>query len=88
MEVLVCQDADVFRALQVAILMPVVNDCMSSGSHHLTKLNYLLRVSAGIKLFTRNRVRQSENVVCVIHFHYLLHCLCEVIDWFPCSLAS
>jgi hypothetical protein len=69
--------------------MPVVDHLMAPVCHHFAEFDYLLRVGTGIKLFTRNCVRQAKYVVCVfIHFHYLLHCLCEVIDWFPCSLAS
>ena len=50
-KVIVCQDADVFRALQVAILMPIVDNLMPSLGHHLPEFDNLLRIGACIKLF-------------------------------------
>jgi len=57
LEVIVGQHRDVFRAVQNAILMPIVDDLMSTGCHHLPELNYLLRIGAGVKLFAGNSVR-------------------------------
>jgi hypothetical protein len=49
----------VFRAVQNAILMSVVDDLMPSACHHLPELNYFLSVSASVKLFAGNSVRKS-----------------------------
>ena len=57
LEVIVGQYANVFCAVQNAILMPIVDDLMPTGCHHLPELNYFLGVSAGVKLFAGNRVR-------------------------------
>jgi hypothetical protein len=55
-KVIIGQDADVFGALQVTVLMPIVDDLMAPVCHHLGKLDYLLRVGTGIKLFGCNCV--------------------------------
>jgi len=48
-----------FRANQVGILMPIVNDFMASLGHHLSEFNDFLSVRAGIELFARYGVRKS-----------------------------
>lgn len=57
-KVFVCQDVDVFSALQVTILMPVMDHLMAPVCHHLGKLDHLLRVGTSIKLLACNCVRQ------------------------------
>ena len=57
LEVVVGQYANVFRAVQNAILMPIVDDLMPTGCHHFPELNYLLRISTGVKLLACNSVR-------------------------------
>ena len=59
LEVIVGQYANVFRAVQNAILMPIVYDLMPTGCHHLPELNYFLRIGAGVKLLAGNSVRKS-----------------------------
>jgi len=57
LEVIVSKNANVFCAVQNAIFMPVVDNLMTPVGHHFAKLNYLLRVSAGVKPFACNCVR-------------------------------
>ena len=59
LEVVICQYANVFSAAKNAIFMPVVDDLMSAIGHHLTKLDYLLSICTGIKLFASNCVWKS-----------------------------
>ena len=59
LEVIVGQHRDVFRAVQNAILMPIVDDLMSTGCHHLPELNYLLRIGTSVKFLACNSVRKS-----------------------------
>ncbi len=40
---------NMFCALQIGILMPVVQDLMAAPSHHLCEFDNLLRVGAGVK---------------------------------------
>jgi hypothetical protein len=55
-EVIIGQDADVFCALKVTVLMTVMYDFMAPVGHHLAKFDHLLRVGTGIKLFGRDCV--------------------------------
>jgi hypothetical protein len=57
LKVIVGQYANVFRASKNTILMPVVDDFVTSVGHHLPELNYLLRVCTSVKLFAGNCVR-------------------------------
>ena len=59
LKVIVGQYANVFRAVQNAIFMPIMDDIMPSLGHHLAELNNLLRVGASVKLFAGNCVRKS-----------------------------
>jgi len=49
--VLVLQNGNMFSTIQHRIPVPVVQDLMPSGSHHLAEFDHLLRISTGVKLF-------------------------------------